>query len=132
MLESDAKILLVDDTAFMRKNIIKYLHNHGLNDHNFKEAEHGIQALDILKEDSDFDIIICDLNMPMMDGIQLLRKIRSSEKPNIKNFKFLMLTTESEKEKIVEAIKLKVNGYVLKSAMEDKLYQELKRLLNFL
>lgn len=132
MLESDAKILLVDDTAFMRKNIIKYLHNHGLNDHNFKEAEHGIQALDILKEDSDFDIIICDLNMPMMDGIHLLRKIRSSEKPNIKNFKFLMLTTESEKEKIVEAIKLKVNGYVLKSAMEDKLYPELKRLLNFL
>jgi HAMP domain-containing protein len=70
------------------------------------------------------------LNMPKMDGLQLLKKMRGSEKENIKNFKFLMLTTESEKDKIIEAIKYKVNGYIIKQNMEAKLIEEIERILS--
>lgn len=73
------RILIVDDSTVARKMIKRSLEIVGLQDSNFTEAENGMQALEILKG-SEFDLVCTDLNMPEMDGTQLLKRIKSSPK----------------------------------------------------
>ena len=122
-------LLVVDDTTFMRKKIVRFLIDNGFNEASIQEAENGSDALALLAQGADYDLIISDLNMPRTNGLEFLRKIRGSSNERIKNFKFILLTTDSEKEKIIEAVKLKANGYVLKSLLETKLLPEIKRVL---
>ena len=77
-LSKNIKILLVEDAGVMRKMEIKTLKSLDLN--NIQEAENGNAAIKILLEDSSFDLIISDWNMPEKDGFELLRWVRSNEK----------------------------------------------------
>jgi len=122
-------LLIVDDTTFMRKKIVSFLVDNGFDEASIQEAENGSDALALLAQDNSYDLIISDLNMPRTNGLEFLRKIRGSTNERIKNFKFILLTTDSEKEKIIEAVKLKANGYVLKSLLESKLLPEIQRVL---
>ena len=71
--------LIVEESAVARKMIKRSLEIVGLQDSDFSEAENSVEALEILK-DSEFDLVCTDLNMPEMDGTQLLKRIKNSPK----------------------------------------------------
>jgi two-component system chemotaxis response regulator CheY len=107
--DANMKVLCVDDFSTMRrivKNILKQL---GFE--NVDEAENGADALEKLKKGG-YDFVITDWNMPVMDGLSLLSKMR--EDPELKDLPILMVTAESEKEKVVTAIEAGVNNYIVK------------------
>ena len=109
MYDQSMKILVVDDFSTMRrivKNVLKQLGYH-----NIEEAENGEHAYSLL-QGGGFDFVVSDWNMPVMDGLNLLKKIRQD--PQLKDLPFLMVTAETEKEKVIAAIKAGVNNYIVK------------------
>jgi len=117
------KMLVVDDFSTMRrivKNILKQLGYE-----NIDEAEDGVQAYSKLKDGS-FGFVISDWNMPNMDGLELLRKVRSD--PELKDMPFLMVTAEAEKDKVIEAIKAGVNNYIVKPFTAEVLKEKMDKI----
>ena len=108
-IDPNIKILIVDDFSTMRKIIRNILTQLGFK--NILEADDGTTALEILKKEK-VDLIISDWNMPKMSGLELLKAVRSDE--NLKDIPFVMVTAEAQKENILEAIKYKVNQYIVK------------------
>lgn len=122
-LNKDIKILIVDDFATMRR-IVKNL----LNELGFKntiEADDGLTALPILMKGG-IDFVVTDWNMPGMQGIDLLRKIRSEE--NLKHLPVLMITAEAKRDQIVEAAQAGVNGYIVKPFTAATLKEKLNKI----
>ncbi|MGD0235750.1 MAG: response regulator [Syntrophorhabdales bacterium] len=120
MPDVNMKILVVDDFQTMRRivrNILK-----GLGFTNIVEADSGVTALEILKKEK-IDFIVSDLNMPEMTGIELLKTIRASEE--WKDLPFLMVTAEGKREQVLDAVKNRVNNYVVKpftpATLEEKI-----------
>ena len=117
------KFLVVDDFSTMRrivKNILKQL---GYED--IEEAEDGANAYAKLKNGG-FGFVVSDWNMPNMDGMQLLKKIRND--PELKDTPFLMVTAEAEKHKVVEAIKAGVNNYIVKPFTAELLKEKMDKI----
>jgi two-component system chemotaxis response regulator CheY len=109
MANPNMKILVVDDFSTMRrivKNILKQLGYE-----NVDEAENGADAYEKVK-DGGFDFVVTDWNMPVMDGLGFLKKVRADA--NLKSIPILMVTAEAEKEKVVAAIQAGVNNYIVK------------------
>ena len=127
MLISESKILIVDDMGTMRRVVGNYLRELGFG--NIVEAGHGEEAWEKMQETS-FDLVISDWTMPIMTGIELLRKIRSKEET--KKTPFVMLTVEADKTNIAEALKYHVDGYLMKpvsfATLSKKLIDVYKRL----
>ena len=114
------KILLVDDSRTIRniqKNVLKQL-NHT----DVVEAEDGVQALAMFKELAP-DLMLVDWNMPNMDGITLVRKIREIDK----TVPLIMCTTEAEKARVLEAVKAGVNNYIVKPFTVDSLGEKISQ-----
>ncbi len=105
------KILVVDDFSTMRRIIKNLLRDLGFN--NTSEADDGLTALPMLKTGK-FDLLVTDWNMPGMQGIDLLKAVRSEADEKLKNIPVLMVTAEQKKEQIVEAAQAGVNGYIVK------------------
>ncbi|MDD2943811.1 MAG: response regulator, partial [bacterium] len=103
----DMKILVVDDFSTMRRIVKNVLGQLGFS--NIDEAEDGKVALDKLQNGS-FKFIVSDWNMPNMMGIDLLRAVRADE--NLKKLPFLMVTAESQKENVIEAVQAGVSNYI--------------------
>lgn len=101
--------LVVDDSPTMRRIVINALKTFGVTD--VVEAEDGQDALDKLQA-GNIDFVITDWNMPNMTGLELTKAIRSNEA--FKSLPILMVTTRGLKEDIIEALKAKVNNYVVK------------------
>lgn len=123
MPEYKMKILVVDDFSTMRrivKNILKQL---GFE--NIEEAEDGAQAYSKLKGGG-FGFLVTDWNMPNMDGMELLKKVRSDV--DLKGLPVLMVTAEAEKEKVVEAIKSGVNNYIVKPFTAEVLKEKMDKI----
>ncbi|MBQ9274578.1 MAG: chemotaxis response regulator CheY [Succinivibrio sp.] len=108
-MDKNIKILIVDDFSTMRRIIKNLLRDLGFN--NTHEADDGATALPML-EAGDFQFVVTDWNMPIMQGIDLLRNIRKS--PKLKALPVLMVTAEAKRDQIVEAAKAGVNGYIVK------------------
>ena len=129
MQKKDIKILIVDDMPMIRGFLLGVLKKIGYI--NVVSSDNGMDAYTKLKLDT-FDLVISDWNMPILDGLGLLRKIRGNEKLN--NLLFLMMTAESDKEKVTEAIKEGINGYIVKPVnaqiLEKKLHALLKNKIN--
>ena len=109
MADTKMSILVVDDFATMRrivKNILKQLGYE-----NILEADDGASALEVLKREK-IQFIISDWNMPQMSGIELLKTVRATEA--WKNLPFLMVTAEGQKENVIEAVKNRVDNYIIK------------------
>ena len=123
-LNTNIKILIVDDFATMRKIIKNILLQLGFKD--ILEADDGTTALELLKKQK-VDLIISDWNMPKMPGIELLKAIRSNEE--LKDIKFIMVTAEAQKENVIEAIKYGVNQYVVKPFTPETLKEKLEKVL---
>ncbi|MCP4709424.1 MAG: response regulator [Planctomycetes bacterium] len=109
------KILLVDDSRTMR-NIWKKVVG-TLKDVEIAEAGDGQEGLTRIKEEGPFDLILLDWNMPNMDGLTMLTKVRETDK----NVVVIMVTTEAEKPRIIESIKAGANNYVVKPFTPDTL-----------
>lgn len=116
------KILLVDASPTIRnlqKNVLKKL---GHTD--FIEAEDGIQALAVFAGQTP-DLVIVDWNMPNMDGITLVRKIREGGN----KIPLIMCTTEAEKKRVMEAIRAGVNNYIVKPFTVESLGRKITETL---
>ena len=103
------KILIVDDFSTMRRIIKNLLRDLGFT--NTVEADDGITALPILQAGG-IDFLVTDWNMPGMQGIDLLKKVRADEK--LSTMPVLMVTAEQKREQIIEAAQAGVNGYIVK------------------
>ncbi|MCC6464478.1 MAG: response regulator [Planctomycetes bacterium] len=120
------RVLVIDDSGTMRKIQKNVLTTLGVTE--VVEAENGQEAILRMKEHQfDFKLVLCDWNMPIMDGITFLQKIRSV--PQLKALPVVMVTTEGEKSKVVEAIQAGANGYIVKPFTPDSLKARLTEYL---
>ena len=119
----DIKILVVDDMSTMRRIIRTILNQLGYT--NIEEAENGKQALAKLKNEK-FDFVITDWNMPEMDGLTLVKTIRSD--PELKHLPVLMVTAEAKKENVLEALKAGVNNYIVKPFTPEILKEKMEKI----
>lgn len=103
------KVLVVDDFSTMRRIVKNLLRQIGFTD--IEEAADGAQAFSKLKTGG-FGFVISDWNMPNLDGIGLLKMIRNDE--DLKKIPILMVTVESEKNKVITAIQAGINNYIVK------------------
>jgi len=121
------KVLIVDDFSTMRRIIKNLLRDLGFT--NTFEADDGNTALPMLKEGS-FEFVVTDWNMPIMQGIDLLKEIRKD--PKLKHLPVLMVTAEAKREQIIEAAQAGVNGYIVKpftaGTLKEKLDKVFQRL----
>ncbi len=119
------KIMLVDDSRTIRNIQKNALSQMGHND--VVEAGDGVEALALLAAGKP-DLMLVDWNMPNMDGITLVKKIRETDK----NLPIIMCTTEAEKSRVVDALKAGVNNYVVKpftvQTLGEKISQTLSKL----
>ncbi len=117
------KILAVDDSSSMRQMVVFTLRQAG---YDVVEAEDGQQALDAARTDN-FNIVVSDVNMPVMDGLSLVRELR--ELTEYKFTPILMLTTESSQEKKMEGKAAGATGWIVKPFDPDKLLSTIQRVL---
>ena len=127
MSDPKTKFLVVDDFSTMRRIVRNLLKELGFT--NIEEAEDGEIALEKLNK-GDFEFVVTDWNMPNMDGLTLLKNIRSST--SLKHLPVLMITAEAKKENIIAAAKAGANGYIVKpftaatlSEKMDKIFEKL-------
>lgn len=123
MFNFKIRVLVVDDFPTMRRIVKNLLKQLGFE--NIEEAENGEEALKKLKS-GDYGLIVSDWNMPVMEGIELLKNIRND--PQLKDIPFLMVTAEAEKEKVIEAIKAGVDNYVVKPFTGEVLKEKLEKI----
>ncbi len=118
-----ANILAVDDSKSMRQMVSFTLQSAG---HEIVEAEDGQDALEKAQGRS-FDLVLADVNMPRMDGISLVRKLR--ELPAYKFTPVLMLTTEAGGDKKTEGRSAGATGWIVKPFNPDQLLSTIQRVL---
>ena len=119
-----AKILAVDDSASMRQMVSFTLKGAG---HDVVEAADGQQALDKAKV-TQVDLVLSDVNMPIMDGLTLVKELRTL--PSYKFTPILMLTTESTGDKKMEGKKAGATGWLVKPFNPDQLLATIKKVLD--
>ncbi len=120
------RVLTVDDSPTMRRIIVNSLKKIGFSD--IIEADNGADALDKLNS-NEVDLIITDWNMPEMNGEQFVKALRADEK--YKTIPILMITTRGMKDDVLTAVKMGVNGYVVKPFTPDVLKQKLSGIISF-
>ncbi len=123
MFNPDMRILVVDDFSTMRKIVKNVLKQLGYS--NIEEAENGAEALKKLRAKK-FDFVVSDWNMPTMDGLEMLKTIRSDSE--LKDLPVLMVTAEAEKDKVIAAIKAGVNNYIVKPFTAETLKQKMEQI----
>ena len=111
-------ILIVEDHHLVRSGLRLMLENQTVFQTEITEASNGVEALDLLQKKS-FDIVVLDISMPLIDGVEVLKKI----KKHFKNLPVLMLTMHNEEKLIKKVIKLGASGYLLKSSATNDLIQ---------
>jgi two-component system chemotaxis response regulator CheY len=119
------KILVVDDSSTMRRIIQNTLSRLGYKD--VIQAADGIEAWDALQSNPDIEVVITDWNMPNMNGLELVKKIRAEEK--YKSLPIIMVTTEGGKKEVITALKAGVNNYIVKPFTPQVLKEKLERVL---
>ncbi len=120
------KVLIVDDSAVMRKIVERSLRQAGVEVGEVVEANNGVEALAMVKESS-FDLILSDINMPMMDGLEFVRQLQEVE--NAKDVPVVMITTEGSESRVVEALSCGARGYIRKPFTSDQVREYVAPLL---
>ena len=121
----EMRVLVVDDFSTMRRIIKNILRQLGFT--NVVEADDGTTAWEVLNKDK-IDFIVSDWNMPKMTGIELLRKVRSSEE--FADIPFLMVTAEAQQENIIEAVQAKVSNYIVKPFTAETMKQKIEKIFS--
>ncbi|MBM3774706.1 MAG: response regulator [Acidobacteria bacterium] len=117
-------LLIVDDSAAIRKILQRVLQQADFALGQIYEAGDGQEALDILKQKK-VGLILSDINMPNMDGLQLLSHLRSQE--GLKDVPVVMITTEGSQAKVMEAVQLGASGFVRKPFTAEQIKEKLAR-----
>ena len=123
MIDTGIKVLVVDDMSTMRRIVKNVLRQIGFSD--IVEAENGQDALTKLKAGG-FGLVVSDWNMPVMQGIELLRAVRADA--DLKTLPFLMVTAEAQKENLIEAVQAGVSNYVVKPFTAEVLQGKLEKI----
>ncbi|MBC7484999.1 MAG: response regulator [Rhizobacter sp.] len=121
---TDMRFLIVDDFSTMRRIVRGLLKEIGY--HNADEAEDGSVALNLLRNNK-FDFIVSDINMPVMNGFELLAAVKADN--NLKHLPVLMVTAEARKEDIVRAAKDGAAGYVVKPFTKATLEEKVQKIM---
>lgn len=119
-------MLIVDDSSVMRKIVERSLRQAGLELEKVLEADNGIDAVGLVRQGA-LDLILSDINMPKMDGIEFLRQVQSIEEA--RSIPILMITTEGSEPKVLEAISLGARGYIRKPFSADQIRRQVSELL---
>lgn len=119
------KLLVVDDSSTMRRIIKNTLTRLGYND--ILEGEDGLQGWNKLNENPDTGMLITDWNMPEMNGLELVKKVRADER--FKDLPIIMVTTEGGKAEVITALKAGVNNYIVKPFTPQVLKEKLAAVL---
>jgi len=114
------RALIIDDSSVMRKIVERSLRQAGLDLAEVQEASNGAEGLGALKTAS-VDLILCDINMPVMDGIEFLRQVQTLE--NGKNVPVVMITTEGSESHVVQALSIGARGYIRKPFTPEQVKQ---------
>ncbi len=120
-----AKILLVDDDRMSRKMAEMVIGKLG---YEIKTVEGGQACLDTLAAEKDYDLILLDVEMPGMDGIETLEKIRENEKDL--TAKIMFLSGAEEPEEVLARVDLRPDGFVQKPFIPAKLKADIERVLS--
>ena len=118
------KFLIVDDFSTMRRIVRGLLKEIGYN--NAEEAEDGAVALNMLRN-AKFDFVVSDINMPNMNGFELLNEIKKDD--SLKHIPVLMVTAEARKEDIVRAAQDGAAGYIVKPFTKATLEEKVQKIM---
>ena len=126
------RALIVDDEAVPRMIITEYMHDYGI----CISTSHGAEALELyesqLKNGQPFDIVFVDIQMPEMDGQEVLQKIRQIEKlhksPVARSTAILMITALGDSKNVLTAFRHQCDGYLVKPIKKEKFTGKLKEL----
>ncbi len=119
------KLLVVDDSSTMRRIIKNTLQRLGYKD--ILEGEDGLQGWGVLNENPDIGMLITDWNMPEMNGLELVKKVRADAR--FKDLPIIMVTTEGGKAEVITALKAGVNNYIVKPFTPQVLKEKLAAVL---
>jgi two-component system chemotaxis response regulator CheY len=120
-------LMIVDDSATMRKIIMRTVRMSGLEFERTEEAGSGSEALAKLQA-RPVDVMLCDINMPEMSGTELVKQTR--QLPACSGTKIIMVSTESAQELIDQVLANGANGYITKPFTPEKFQEKLTPLLN--
>ncbi|MFH1076842.1 MAG: response regulator [Pseudomonadota bacterium] len=123
-MSQDIAILVIDDMGLMRKIVRKQLA--GLGFTNIIEAENGNDGLAKLAS-ARIDLILCDWNMPNMNGLDFLKSVKND--PKLKHIPFIMVTAERQKVQVLAAVKAGASGYLAKPFTPESLKEQMDRVL---
>lgn len=114
---SQIKALIVDDSSVMRKIVERSLRQAGLDLSSVIEAGNGAEALGLL-DGNEVDLILSDINMPVMDGLEFVRQVQTVDK--LRHIPVVMITTEGSESNVVQALSLGAKGYIRKPFTPDQ------------
>ena len=122
------KILIVDDSATMRKIIMRVLRQADFKADTVLEASNGVEGLERLVSDPDIQLILSDINMPEMNGIDFVKAVRT--KHDAGSMPMVMITTEGGETMVQNALDCGANGYVTKPFTPESIRAELDKVLS--
>ncbi len=123
---AELNVLIVDDSSVMRKIVDRTLRQAGLKVKEVFEASNGMEALARLQQ-TRVDLILSDINMPAMDGLELVRQIQGVE--NARGVPIVMITTEAGEARVMQAITNGAKGYIRKPFTPDQIRERVIPLL---
>ena len=122
----EVQALIVDDSSVMRKIVERSLRQAGVESLVVLEAGSGVEGLEVLKAKR-VDLILSDINMPAMDGLEFVRQLRKQQLAE--GVPIVMITTESSEEHVKQAIEAGAIGYIRKPFTADQVKQKVLSLL---
>ncbi len=120
----NAKILIIEDEERLRNNLKELLELSGYTVATAEDGENGIEGMNIIQP----DVIICDINMPFMDGFDVLEVLRLY--PTLKDIPFIFLTAKTEESDVKKGMELGANEYLFKPVRKQDLLDTIKRCLD--
>ena len=118
--------LIVDDSSVMRKIVERSLRQAGLSISKILEASNGAEALAAVQNNK-VDLILCDINMPVMDGLEFVRQLSGVE--HAKGVPVVMITTEGSEGHVVQALSAGARGYIRKPFTPDQVKEHVLPIL---
>ena len=126
MFDFNSRVLVIDDMLTMRKIVSKNLREIGFT--NIVEASDGVNGWEVIEDAANkgapIQLVLSDWNMPHLSGIDLLKKVRAD--PRHKDLPFILITAESEKQQVVQAVTLQVTQYIIKPFTKEMIQDKLE------
>jgi two-component system chemotaxis response regulator CheY len=120
------RVLIVDDSSVMRRIVERSLRQAGLDVQQVFEASNGAEALTMARQHP-LDLILSDINMPLMDGLEFVRQLRSIDAA--RHVPVIMITTEAGEAHVVQALSSGASGYIRKPFTSEQIKERIIPLL---